>query len=80
MPARAESQYERTRRTIPADRFKIRAHLINLPEIRAESEEFVVGPGKRLFDEGSVPTNVGLKKTASTSNGVVMTIYRRKTC
>jgi len=36
-----------------------------------------VGPGKRLFDEDTAPKNLQLVKTASTPNGVVMTIYRR---
>ena len=37
----------------------------------------VVGDGKRLFGQGSVPTNFTLKKTAATTNGVIMSIYRR---
>jgi dihydrofolate reductase len=48
-----------------------------IDEFRLWTFPVVVGAGKRLFDEGSVPTNLGLKKTASTSNGVVMSIYRR---
>lgn len=48
-----------------------------IDEFRLWTFPVVVGAGKRLFDEGSVPTNVGLRKTASTSNGVVMSIYRR---
>ena len=48
-----------------------------IDEFRLWTFPVVVGSGKRLFDEGSVPTNVGLRKTASTSNGVVMSIYRR---
>ncbi|AOY58760.1 hypothetical protein [Desulfococcus multivorans] len=46
MPARAEGQNELTRQRIPADRFKIHAHLTNLPEIQKESAEYVIGPGK----------------------------------
>ena len=48
-----------------------------IDEFRLWTFPVVVGAGKRLFDEGSVPTNVSLRKTASTSNGVVMSIYRR---
>ena len=48
-----------------------------IDEFRLWTFPVVVGSGKRLFDEGSVPANVGLRKTASTSNGVVMSIYRR---
>jgi len=48
-----------------------------IDEFRLWTFPVVVGAGKRLFDEGSVPTNVGLRKTASTSSGVVMSIYRR---
>jgi len=37
----------------------------------------VVGAGKRLFDQGVRPASLKLIKTSSTSNGVVMSIYRR---
>jgi len=50
-------------------------HLID--EFRLWTFPLVVGPGKRLFDQGSVPTDLTLVKTKSTSNGVVMSIYRR---
>ncbi len=46
-------------------------------EFRLWTFPLVVGPGKRLFDRGSVPTDLTLVKTKSTSNGVVMSIYRR---
>lgn len=48
-----------------------------IDEFRLWTFPVVVGAGKRLFDDGSVPTNLRLKKTASTSSGVVMGIYRR---
>ena len=37
----------------------------------------VVGPGKRLFGQDTVPTGLKLVKTKTTSNGVMMSIYRR---
>ncbi len=37
----------------------------------------VVGPGKRLFGQGIVPTGLRLEKSKTTSNGVIMSIYRR---
>jgi len=37
----------------------------------------VLGEGKRLFDQGAFSENLTLVKTGSTSNGVVMCIYRR---
>ncbi len=37
----------------------------------------VVGPGKRLFGQDTVPTGLTLVKTKTTSNGVMMSIYRR---
>ncbi len=48
-----------------------------IDEFRLWTFPLVVGPGKRLFDQGCVPTNLTLVKTKSTSNGVVMSIYRR---
>ncbi len=48
-----------------------------IDEFRLWTFPLVVGPGKRLFDQGSVPTDLTLVKTKSTSNGVVMGIYRR---
>ena len=47
-----------------------------IDEFRLWTFPVVVGPGKRLFDQGSVPTDLTLVKTKSTSNGVVMGIYR----
>ena len=38
----------------------------------------IVGSGKRLFDEGRIPTGLRLIKSESTSNGVVMAIYTRE--
>ncbi len=48
-----------------------------IDEFRLWTFPVVVGDGKRLFDQGSVPTDLTLVKTKSTSNGVVMSIYRR---
>ncbi len=48
-----------------------------IDEFRLWTFPLVVGPGKRLFDQGSVPTDLTLIRTKSTSNGVVMSIYRR---
>ena len=48
-----------------------------IDEFRLWTFTLVVGPGKRLFDQGSVPADLTLVKTKSTSNGVVMSIYRR---
>ncbi len=48
-----------------------------IDEFRLWTFPVVVGPGKRLFDQGSVPMDLTLVKTKSTSNGVVMSIYRR---
>ena len=47
-----------------------------IDEFRLWTFPLVVGSGKRLFDQGSVPTNMTLLKTRSTSDGVVMGIYR----
>ena len=38
----------------------------------------VVGSGKRLFESGTVARRLELVRTRSTSNGAVMTIYRRQ--
>jgi len=46
-------------------------------EFRLWTFPLVVGPGKRLFGQGTVPTGLTLVKTKTTSNGVMMTIYRR---
>ena len=37
----------------------------------------LVGPGKRLFGQNTVPTGLTLIKTKTTTNGVMMSIYRR---
>ena len=46
-------------------------------ELRIWTFPVIVGAGKRLFGAGAVPTDLKLVKTDSTSNGVVMGIYRR---
>ncbi len=38
----------------------------------------ILGGGKKLFDAGAPPRTFSLVETASTPNGVVMSIYRRK--
>ena len=48
-----------------------------IDEFRLWTFPLVVGPGKRLFGQNSIPTNLTLMKTSTTSNGVVMGIYRR---
>jgi dihydrofolate reductase len=47
-----------------------------IDEFRLWTFPVVVGAGKRLFGKDGVPKNLKLVKTNSTSNGVVMTIYR----
>lgn len=37
----------------------------------------VVGPGKRLFGDGALPSSLKLIKSQATSNGVVMSLYQR---
>ncbi len=49
-----------------------------IDEFRLWAFPVVLGSGKRLFDTGGIPTNLQLVKTATTANGVVMTIYRPK--
>lgn len=46
-------------------------------EYRLWTFPVVIGTGKRLFGEDTVPMDLTLVKTSATSNGVVMTIYRR---
>lgn len=46
-------------------------------ELRLWTFPVVVGSGKRLFGEGTIPAELKLSKTDSTSNGVIMGIYRR---
>ena len=48
-----------------------------IDEFRLWTFPVVVGAGKRLFGENAVPTDLALVKTRSTSNGVVMSFYRR---
>lgn len=48
-----------------------------IDELRLWTFPVVLGSGKRLFGNGAVPANFKLVKTDSTSNGVVMGIYRR---
>ena len=48
-----------------------------IDELRLWTFPVVVGSGKRLFGEGVVPGDLGLVRTRSTENGVVMTFYRR---
>lgn len=38
----------------------------------------IVGSGKRLFENGSLPTDLTLIKTEATPSGAIMCIYRRK--
>ena len=46
-------------------------------ELRLWTFPIIVGSGKRLFGTGTIPTKLRLAKTDSTSNGVLMGIYRR---
>lgn len=46
-------------------------------ELRLWIFPIVLGTGKRLFGSGSTPTKFKLTKTNSTSNGVMMGLYRR---
>lgn len=48
-----------------------------IDEYRLWTFPVVVGKGKRLFDQGGVPTNLELLKAKSCPCGAVMTIYRR---
>lgn len=48
-------------------------------QLRLWTFPVVLGTGKRLFGSGAVPSEFTLVKTDSTSNGVVMGIYRRVT-
>ena len=47
-------------------------------ELRLWTFPIVVGEGKRLFAEGAVPGRFELKKFATCSNGVVMSIYQAR--
>ena len=46
-------------------------------EFRLWTFPVVVGPGKRLFGQETAPADLTLVKSRTTSNGVVMGIYRR---
>ena len=46
-------------------------------EFRLWTFPLVVGPGKRLFGQDTVRTDLTLVKTKTTPNGVIMSIYRR---
>jgi len=46
-------------------------------ELRLWTFPVVIGSGKRLFGEGSVPKKYALTKSGITSSGVVMTFYER---
>jgi dihydrofolate reductase len=48
-----------------------------IDEFRLWTFPLVVGPGKRLFGQETVPTDLTLVKTKTTSNGVMMSIYSR---
>ena len=48
-----------------------------IDEFRLWTFPVVVGSGKRLFSQGTVPTGFTLTKQDATSNGVMMSIYRR---
>lgn len=47
-----------------------------IDELRLWTFPVILGSGKRLFGSGTMPTEFTLQKTGSTSNGVVMGIYR----
>ncbi len=48
-----------------------------IDEFRLWTFPVVVGNGKRLFGQDSVPTDLTLVRSRTTSNGVIMGIYRR---
>ncbi len=47
-------------------------------EFRLWTFPAVLGQGRRLFRDGTVPAGLELAKTGATPGGVAMTIYRRK--
>jgi len=49
-----------------------------IDEFRIWTFPVIVGNGKRLFNNGSLPINLTLIKSEPTSNGVVMNIYKRE--
>ena len=48
-----------------------------IDEYRLWTFPVVVGGGKRLFAEGAPPRTLRLVRTATTQNGVLMSVYRR---
>ena len=48
-----------------------------IDEFRLWTFPVVVGSGKRLFSEGTIPASLTLAKSEATGNGAVMSIYRR---
>lgn len=48
-----------------------------IDEYRLWTFPVVVGSGKRLFGDGSVPGDLSLVRSGSTGSGVVMSVYRR---
>lgn len=48
-----------------------------IDEFRLWTFPIVVGSGKRLFDQGTIPTDLILIKSDICSTGVIMNIYRR---
>lgn len=52
----------------------LKHHLID--ELRLWTFPVVIGDGKRLFGEETIPLQFKLTKTEATSNGVIMSIYR----
>lgn len=48
-----------------------------IDEFRLWTFPVVVGPGKRLFGQDTIPEDLTLVKAKTTSNGVMMSIYRR---
>ena len=48
-----------------------------IDEFRIWTFPVIVGPGKRLFNNGALPQNVKLLKADSTPTGVTMGFYRR---
>ncbi len=49
-----------------------------IDEFRLWTFPIVVGSGKRLFGQGIGPAGLRLDRSKTTSNGVVMSIYKRK--
>ncbi len=46
-------------------------------EFRLWTFPVLVGSGKRLFDQGTMPTGLSLARSQTTSDGVTMGVYRR---